>query len=203
MWLLRIVSLGYLLLGSCFAQPREEAFRLDTPDYRIRMTVQFLPPCRGTRLVFCSSASPGKELCYSGNGDSQSCIERFVGAMAVVSFRIQPRRKNVAAAASLREVVQVLSQAEGLDERPRHIQAVSIVDGIVSDVQVFGYDEDMVAEGQRASLRAEWSAKLWRVYRQDLYVNGNSEPFAFVEWKHTLNGIELLRVKGQYAAVAP
>ena len=91
----RIVLLGCLVLGPCGAQEREEVYRLDTADYRIEMTVRFFPPYLGGRLVFCSSANPRKVLCYSGNGDSSSCLERFVGALAVVTYRFQPRRKHV------------------------------------------------------------------------------------------------------------
>ena len=34
---------------------------------------------------------------------------------------------------------------------------------------------------------------MWVVYRQELFVNGDSEPFGVVEWKHTLNRIEVVR----------
>ena len=89
----RIALLGLVL--PCGAQEREAVYRLDTANYRIEMTVRFFPPSLGGRLVFYSSANPGKELCYSGNGDSRSCVERFVGALATVTYRFQPRRKNV------------------------------------------------------------------------------------------------------------
>src|ERR1700730_17234536 len=99
----RIVLLGCLVLGPCGAQEHESVYRLDTADYRIDMAVRFFPPYRGGRLVFHSSANPGKEVCYSGNGDSSSCIERFFGALASVTYRFQPRRKNLPAAKTFRE----------------------------------------------------------------------------------------------------
>ena len=189
----RIVLLGWLLLGPCGAQEREPVYQLDTANYRIEMAVRFFPPYLGERLVFYSSANPGKELCYSGNGDSSSCIERFVGALAAVTYRFEPRRKNVPAAKTFREVVKVISQSEGLDERPPYIREQPLVQGVGSDVQAFGYDESVVLEPERAALRAESRARMWRVYRQELFLNGDSEPFGVVEWKHTLTRIEILR----------
>ena len=37
-------------------------------------------------------------------------------------------------------------------------------------------------------------SRMWVVYRQKLFVNGDSEPFGVVEWKHTLNRSEVDRV---------
>jgi hypothetical protein len=41
---------------------------------------------------------------------------------------------------------------------------------------------------------------MWRVYRQELFLSGDSEPFGVVEWKHTLNRIELVWAKGRAVA---
>ena len=100
------------------------------------------------------------------------------------------------AAAAFREVVKVLSQSEGLDERPTFSREQSLVHGIGSDIQAFGYDEGAVAERERAAQRAEWRA-MWRIYRQELFLKGDAGPFGVVEWKHTLNRIEVVRVKGR------
>jgi hypothetical protein len=194
----RIVLLGWLLLGPCSAQEREAVYRLDTADYRIEMTVRFFPPYLGGRLVLYNSANPGKELCYSGNGDSSSCIERFVGALAAVTYRFQPLRKSVPAATTFREVVKVLSQSKGLDERPPYILERPLVQAVGSDIQAFGYDEGAVAQPARAAVRAESGARMWRVYRQELFLNGDREPFGVVVWKHTLDRIEVVRATGRY-----
>jgi hypothetical protein len=196
----RIGLLAWLVLGPCAARERDAVYRLDTADYRIEMTVRYFPPYLGGRLSFDSRANPGKELCYSGNGDSSSCIERFVGALAVVTFRFQPQRKNLPAATTFREVVKVLSQSEGLDERPPYIREQPLFRGVGSDIQAFGYDESAVTESERAALRAESRARMWRVYRQELFLSGDSEPFGVVEWKHTLNRIELVWAKGRAVA---
>jgi hypothetical protein len=193
----QIVLLGWLVSGPCGAQELVAVYRLDTADYRIEVNVRFFPPYLGRRLTFSSSANPGKELCCSGNGDSSSCIERFVGALAAVTYRFQPRRKNVPAATAFREVVKVLSQSEGLDERPPYIREQRLVQGVGSDIQAFGYDESPVAEPERAALRAESRARMWRIYRQELFLSGDSEPFGVVDWKHTLNRIDVVRSTGR------
>ena len=181
------------------AQERKVCYRFDTADYRIEMTVRFFPAYLGGRLAFSSDATPGKELCYSGNGDSSSCIERFVGALAVATYRLQPRRKNVPKPATLREVAKVLAHSEGLDERPPYIREQALVRGVGSDIQAFGYDESAVAERERAAFRVS-RARTWIVYRQELFLNGDSEPFGVVEWKHTLNRIEIVRAIGRSVA---
>jgi hypothetical protein len=193
----RIALLGWLVFGTCVAKEREAVYRLDNSDYRIEMIVQFFPPYLGTRLSFQSDANPQKELCYSGNGDSSSCVERFVGALATVTFRFQPRRRGVPAARTFREIAKVLAQSEGLDERPPYVREQQLAKGVGSDIQAFGYDESDVAEPQRAALRAESRARMWRIFRQELFLNGDREPFGVVEWRHTLDRIVVIRATGR------
>ena len=114
--------LGCLALSRAAAQERAEVYRLDTADYRIEMTVRFFPPYLGRRLSFRSAANPKKLLCYSGNGDSSSCIERFVGALAVVTYRVPSAAEERPAAATFREVVKVVAQSDGLDPRPPYMR---------------------------------------------------------------------------------
>jgi hypothetical protein len=78
-----------------------------------------------------------------------------------------------------------------------------LVHGVGSDIQAFGYDESAVAEPERAALRAESRARMWRVYRQELFLNGDSEPFGVVEWKHTLDRIEVVRATGRQVPDRP
>jgi hypothetical protein len=186
-----------MLLRPCGAQERVEVYRLDTTDYRIQMSVRFDLPYMGRQLAFRSRANPKQLLCYSGNGDSSTCLESFVGAVAVVTYRFQPRRKQIAAAATFRELVKVLAQSEGLDKRPTYVREERLVKGVGCDVQAFGYDESTVAESERAALRAESRFRTWRLYRQELFLNGDSKPFAVLDWKHTLDRIDLLRVTGR------
>jgi hypothetical protein len=77
------------------------------------------------------------------------------------------------------------------DRRP-YLYEQRLVSGVGSDVQAFGYDESGASEPERRRLRSEWLG-LWRVFRQELFVNGESEPFAVVEWRHTLEHIDVIR----------
>jgi hypothetical protein len=137
---------------------------------------------------------PGKELGYSGNGDPSSGIERFVGALAVATYGF--RRKDVPKSATLRELVTVLAHSEGLDDRPPYFREQALVQGVVTDIQAFGYDESAVPGPERAALRVSRS-RTWTVYRQELFLDGDSEPFGVVDWKHTLNRIELVQANGR------
>jgi hypothetical protein len=197
-----MVVAGWLIITTCGAHEGETVYRFETPDYQIEMTVEAHPPYLGRRLVFYSLTQPGKELCHSGSGDSRSCIERFVGAVASVTYRFKPQRREVRQAATFREVVEVLAQAPGMAGREPYLRKQPLVRGVGSDLQVFGYDESGVAEQVRAAERSEWQG-LWRVYRQELFVNGDREPFAVIEWKHTLERIEVLRTAGRRVADRP
>jgi hypothetical protein len=130
-----------MLLKPCGAQERVEVYRLDTTDYRIQMSVRFDLPYKGRQLTFRSRANPKQLLCYSGNGDSSTCLESFVGA-AVVTYRSQPRRKQIAAAVTLREMVKVLAQSEGLDKRPTYI----VRHGSQASLEDFGTFEGVFQE---------------------------------------------------------
>jgi hypothetical protein len=190
-WIAWIAPLMCVLVVPCSAKERKEVCRFDTADYWIEMTVAFYPPYLGGRLDFLNSAEPGKQLCYSGDGDSRSCVERFVGAVASATYRFQPRRRNIPQATTFR-VVTVLSQAPGLAERAAYEREQPLARGVGTDIQAFGYDESEVPEPKRGALRSEWSG-YWRAYRQELFVNRDSEPFAVVEWKHTVQKIEVVR----------
>jgi hypothetical protein len=191
---LGIAALVSVLVAPC-AEERKEVYRFDTADYRIEMTVAFYPPWLGRKLDFLNSEEP-KQLCYSGNGDSRSCVERFVGAVASATYRFRPRRRNTPQAATFREVVTVLAQAPGLAGRAPFKLEQPLAQGVGTDIQVFGYDESEVDEPKREALRSEWRG-YWRDYRQELFVNRDSEPFAVLEWKHTVQRIEVIRAAGR------
>ena len=59
-----------------------------------------------------------------------------------------------------------------------------------------GYDEDGIPVAERPRMRTEAPARMWRRLRQELYLNGAMQPFAVIEWKHTMDGIEVLSVTG-------
>src|ERR1035437_7973429 len=70
---------------------------------------------------------------------------------------------------------------------------VKLVNGVGSDLQVFGYDEGPLPPDKRAAERAVARAA-WRRYRQELYLDQDRQPFAVVCWHHTTTGIRILRL---------
>lgn len=187
---------GLLLVTPSDAEQRHAMYHFETADFRIEMAVQFLPPYQGRRLVFYNSARPEEELCYSGNGQSGACLERFVGSVAVATYRLKPVSRDVRSAPSFREVVTVLAQAPGMPGREEYQREQALVEGVGSDVQAFGYDESEVEDRALPAFRTQWRS-FWRVYRQKLFVNDDHEPFAVIDWKHTLVRIEMIRVAGR------
>jgi len=185
------------LTAMAVAEPQEKEFKCGfaTERYVIEMTVSFSEPYLGRRLVFYSSTDPQKELCYSDDGGRQGkCPERFVGAVATVRFSVRRRNAKAPGRTSIREHVTVMAQSEGLQERPPFSKTVELVNGVGSDLQVFGYDEAEVVESERIRARLEARQTIWRLFRQALYIDGEEEPFAVVEWRHAVDGIRILRM---------
>jgi hypothetical protein len=163
-------------------------------DYLIHMEVRFHEQYLGKRLVFYDSANPTKEICVVPAGTSVFCPNRFVGAVVTVTFAVKrPSGKSVNRAA-IREVVTVLSQSSGLSHRPVLEKTQAATRGVISDLQVFGYDETEIPEGQRARERQEW-LRLWRICRQELYLNDDKDPFAVIQWRYTLERIEIVDIQ--------
>ncbi len=197
---LRIARLGALLLiqlatATTFAQERCEVnHSFQASGHSVAMTVSFQPPYLGKRLVFYPDSDPNQAICFSGDGEEGRCMERFVGAVALVKFTVRRANGKTPRSAKLAERVTVLSQSPGLPERPPFSKERLVVNGVGSDIQAFGYDESSVAERERTVMREAARTSLWRIYRQELYLNEDRLPFATVEWKHTLDGITLLNV---------
>jgi hypothetical protein len=165
-----------------------------TRDHLIHMEVRFHQRYLGKRLVFYDSANPAKEICVFPSGASVICPNRFIGAVATVTFTVKRTGGKSVNHAVIREVVTVVSQSHELPPRPRLEMAQSATHGVIGDVQLFGYDETEIPEEQRANERNEW-LRLWRVYRQELYLNSDKDPFAVIQWRHTLDRIEIVDIQ--------
>lgn len=190
----RLITGACLLLNVAGAQQTQTTYGFATEQYIIEMTIVFLEPYAGRRLVFYSSVNPQKPLCYSGDGTLGKCLNSFVGAAAVVRYSVRHPDGNPPDRTAIREHVAVLAQSSGLPERPSVIKTVELANGIGSDLQVFGYDESDVKKSERIAVRLQASHALWRLYRQELYIAAEEKPFAVVEWKHTLDRIRILRL---------
>lgn len=155
---------AFLLLAAefTFTPPRAQA---------VRVEVEFLKPHRGERLELYAA------------GQKIYAADRFVGAVALVRYRCKSK-------ATIRESVTVLEQGPDLGARPPFARTVKFVDGLASDIQLFGY------EGAEAP-SAEEVKRYWRRFRQELFFDGATRPFAVLEWVHALDGIRLLSAKAQ------
>jgi hypothetical protein len=154
----------------------------------------FLDPYVGQRLAFSSGVDPGKELCFSaGDGRTGPCIDRFVGAAAIVRYSVKLANGGTPSLASIRERVTLAAQSSGLPQRAPFSMAQRLVNGIGSDLQVFGYDEGSLKKADRIRTRNQ-AQTMWRLCRQELYIGEEKAPFAIVEWKHTLNRISIVQI---------
>jgi len=163
------------------------SYGFTTERYIVEMRVSFPAPYEGKRLAL-----------YAGEGSGSRCIENFVGALAVVEFRVTQVGDGKPATASLRETVTVMDQSPGLPERSPFSMTVRLANGSGSDVQAFGYDESPLPPGARAAER-EAAKSAWRSYRQELYLDGDRRAFAVIEWHHTTTRICILRVSSPAA----
>jgi hypothetical protein len=175
------------------SQTAESIYGFSTAKYDIRMRVSFPAPYEAKRLSVYHAADPVKEDCLSVATDASGCIDSFVGALAVVSFAVTQADNGKPAAASIREMVAVVEQSPGLPSRPPFAMTVKLTDGIGSDLQAFGYDEGHLPAVGRAAER-EAAKAAWRRYRQELYLDKDRQPFAVIEWLHTITRIRILSV---------
>ena len=190
-----LLSLISTLLTAAVGEPIHYTFT--SSDYIITMDVRFSDPYAGKRLVFYSDTDPRKDICVAGNGETGACPGRFVGAVATVTFSVKRARGKPRGQTSIRENVIVTSQSPDLPPRPPFDQTQVLTNGAISDLQAFGYDESEIAEGEREAERQKSRKRLWRLCRQELYLNGETVPFATISWHYTLDSIEILSVQGR------
>lgn len=157
------------------------------------MRVSFPAHYEGKRLSVYHAADPVREDCLSAATGASGCIDSFVGALAVVRFAVTQADNGKPAAAWIREMVTVVEQSPGLPSRPPFGMKIKLTDGIGSDLQAFGYDENPLPAAGRAAER-EVAKAFWRRYRQELYLDKDRQPFAVVEWLHTITRIRILSV---------
>jgi len=180
------------------AEPLQHTFA--TGGHIVTMDVRFLEAYVGKRLVFYSSADPSREICAIRNRASRACPERFVGAVAIVTFTLKRVDGKAARRGSIRELVTVVTQSGDLPPHTPFELTKPFIRGILSDVQVFGYEESDIAEPMRAAARKESQERTWRICRQELYLNDAKKPFAIIQWRHTIDRIEIMEVQAGQAA---
>ena len=183
------MSFPLMLLVTALSASADE-YTFPVTDAVITLQVQFPDPYNGQRLAFYSGS---KQVCLSAETGFAGCSEHFVGSIALVQYSVQStgRRKP----GKIREAVHLVGQSEGLPARPMFGKTVKLVNGVASDIQLFGYEEDgRTPEAERVQARAG-ARQLFRRFRQELFLDGERQPFAVLEWVHTVRGIKLARVQ--------
>jgi hypothetical protein len=192
-FLLSLTSLGAgaVLLGHGLkAENRtESSYRFRTPEWEVRMSVQFLANSSTEGFHFRDRLA-NRAFCLSANGEEgPGCLERFVGAMAIARYAFRSRRQS-ATPLNLRERVLTIDNDSRMSPPPPFERALAVEREMVSDIQAFGYNPD---DPVQAAFHIKPLAA-WRLLRQDLYLNGQTTAFLIVHWKHTLDVISLVDV---------
>lgn len=179
-----------VLLTAFSAFSDEYTFPAPAGGATVSLQVEFLEPYAGRRLAFYSE---GKQVCLSAETGFAGCTERFVGALALVRYSAQSNGKRKPR--QIREVVHLVAQSPELPARAEFHKTVKLVNGVASDVQLFGYEEDdKGSEAERAEARSQ-ARRLFRQFRQELFLDGEPRPFAVLNWVHTVGGIKLASIQ--------
>jgi hypothetical protein len=161
------------------------------------MDVRFFDSYVGQRLAFRDERKPSREICLVDNGETGACLNHFVGSVTTVKFTVRRLRGRLRSGIAIREHVVVTAQSSDLPARPPFDKTQEFTSGAISDLQAFGYDERDIADGEREAERKKARERLWRICRQELYLNDETEPFATITWRYTIDAIEILRVQGR------
>jgi Tfp pilus assembly protein PilF len=201
MWLARLLVFSSLACSTA----RESRATADEPqrytftsgEHTISMDVRFSDPYVAKRLAYYNDRTPRKEICLVGNGETGACPDRFTGAVATVTFTVKGVRGKLRADTTIREYVTVTAQSPDLPPRPPFDKTQMLTNGAISDLQAFGYNESDIAEGEREATRTRAKERLWRLCRQELFLNGEAVPFAIISWRYSIEKIEIQRVQGR------
>jgi hypothetical protein len=160
------------------ARQPETVYRIRAAGCDVRMSVEFYDRYASSGFWF-GERRTDRAFCLSASGETgRGCLKNFHGSLAIARYHIRPH-------AILREQVRTIDRDGRLGERPPFERTLNVVDGIVSDIQAFGYEDNgPAAEGPEP----------WCFLRQDLYLDAHEAPFLTVHWKHTLSAIRLLDV---------
>lgn len=88
----------------------------------------------------------------------------------------------------LREYVRTIDHDASLAGRPPFERVIQLERGVASDLQAFGYE---TVQETKPSSEAHGP---WYLFRQDLFLEPQRNPFLVVYWKHALNSIRILDI---------
>ena len=188
LWSAAAFGLSAKKTGLC--QKRSEpVYRFLTPACEVQMSVEHFANSSTQSFRFRDDLT-NRAFCLSSSGEKdQSCLNRFVGSMAIAHYHFRSRRQS-GTPFHLRERVLTIDHDSRISPRAPFERALTVERAVVSDIQAFGYD----ADGRERTASDANPLPVWYLVRQDLYLNEQTAAFLVVHWKHTLNFISLLDV---------
>jgi len=181
-----LASVGLTTGMGIAEKPPGTAYRFQTPECEVHMTVQFFERELSEGFRFRDEVA-NRRFCLSAVGDeNRDCLSHFSGSLAIATYRFRSRL-HWQTPIVLRESVTTIDHDQRMTPRPTFEKTLPIEKGIASDIQVFGYNPDNPdADAQPFTL--------WCLLRQNLYLNDHSNPFLIVHWKHTFDSITVVDV---------
>jgi hypothetical protein len=188
----RLLLCGGIGSGILTAGPRrektEDIYRFATREWDIRVTIEFHDRYSSAAFRFKDRLTDHR-FCLSGEGKEDShCLTDFVGSIAIARYQIRPRGQRRLLFV-VREKVRTIDADNRLPDRPPFERTLEPSQGIVSDIQAFGYQATTFSKGNESE---PVSKEPWSLLRQDLFFADQSAPFLMVHWKHTLSAIRVL-----------
>jgi hypothetical protein len=182
LWSVAGLGISSRLLRS--EKPSDATYRLRTPEGEVRMSVRYFAAPATNNFMFRDGLT-ARPFCLSADGEqNRNCLERFVGSMAIASYQFRSRR-TPRVPLNLRERVVTIDQDDRMSPRPPFEREMAVERDVVGDIQAFGYTPDGADAGSLA---------VWRLLRQNLYLNDQTSAFLILHWKHTLKFISLVDV---------
>jgi hypothetical protein len=180
-FLCSLASLGLATKMLKAEKPSNATYRLRTPEGEVRMSVRYFAAPVTNNFMFRDGLT-ALPFCLSAEGEqNRDCLERFVGSMAIARYQFRTQHKPL----NLRERVVTIDQDDRMSPRPPFEREMAVERDVVSDIQAFGYTPDGADAGQLS---------VWRLLRQNLYLNDQTSAFLILHWKHTLKVISLVDV---------
>lgn len=185
--------LGAVALAVNSASTRHTEVDLERPDWNVHLSIDFYDHVRQAPQFYSGSGS--SRMCWSAEGGpcapSGRGDDRWVGAFAIVHFLVKTQTSG-SLPPRLRERVRILDHDAQIEDKPVFEKQIVLVDGIGSDIQLFGSREERFI--QRKTSFSDASDCLWSLLRQELYYGNESTPFAILHWRHSLDQIRLVDV---------
>jgi hypothetical protein len=180
-------------LAAAFAAPaalaatkqKDERHRFRTGEVEIELSLRYHDAYSSQGFWFRDQGA-NREFCLSSNGQqNKMCMENFRGSLVLARYQVKVLSKK-APMPGLREYVRTIDRDARLDQRPPFERAIRLEHGVASDVQAFGY------EAPQGTPPIPPTHGPWYLFRQDLFLEPQKDPFLVLYWKQALPSIRIL-----------